>query len=554
MAVRGLIARARRDERGSVAILAAASLGVVLACAALAVDLGSIYLQSRKLQGMADLAAMAAARDLASAQAAAVATVDLNKLGSPVSSTVVTGRYDANPGKAQSARFTGGAASPNAVRVELAADADLFFGQAILGKSKVPIRRQAIATRAEFASFSIGARLASLDGGIANALLTSLTGSKVSLSVMDYNALAGVDLDLLAYTSALRTKLSMEGASFDKVLAANLTTGKALSVASEVLAAAGKVQAAAALNKIAVSASTLGPAKLDALIDLGPIGAQDKVVSVNATKVEVSALELVNAMLLAANQNRQVQLDLGAGVPGVADLTVFLGIGERPNNSAWLTLNDANEAVVRTNQARLYIRAEALGVLGVLGAKPVTLPLLVELASGEAKLAAIDCPAAAASNRVMLDVRPSVGSIAIADINTSKLNDFKSELVTSPGTIVSLPPLLTVTGEADIQLGGQTWNRVEFTQADIDSGSIKSVKTSDIAKATLSSLISNTDLTVKLIGLPLSLDLSILSALNGLAAPLDGVLNTLTALLGVRLGEADVRVHGLRCRDAVLVA
>jgi len=554
MTIRGLLARAGEDERGSVAILAAASLGVVLACAALAVDLGSIYLQSRKLQGMADLAAMAAARDIAAAQAATQATVALNKLGSPVSSTVVTGRYDANPGKAHSARFTSGAASPNAVRVELAADADLFFGQAILGKSKVPIRRQATATRAEFASFSIGTRLASLDGGIANALLTSLTGSKVSLSVMDYNALAGADLDLLAYTSALRTKLSMEGASFDKVLAANLTTGKALSVASEVLAAAGQAQAAAALNKIAVSASTLGPARLDALIDLGPIGAQDKVVSVNATKVEVSALELVNAMLLAANQNRQVQLDLGAGVPGVADLTVFLGIGERPNNSAWLTLNDANEAVVRTSQARLYIRAEALGVLGVLGAKPITLPLLVELASGEAKLAAIDCPAAAASNRVMLDVRPSVGSIAIADVNTSKLNDFKSALATSPGTIVSLPPLLTVTGKADVQLGGQTWNRVEFTQADIDSGSIKSVKTSDIAKATLSSLISDTDLTVKLIGLPLSLDLSILSALNGLAAPLDGVLNTLTALLGVRLGEADVRVHGLRCRDAVLVA
>jgi uncharacterized membrane protein len=554
MTVRGFLARARRDERGSVAILTAASVGVMLASAALAVDIGSIYLQSRKLQGMADLAAMAGARDIPSAEAAARSTVEINKLGAPVSSTVATGRYDADPAKAQGARFTPGAASPNAVRVELEAEADLFFGRAIIGKTKVPIRRQATATRAELASFSIGTRLASLDGGVANALLTALTGSKVSLSVMDYNALAGADLDLLDFADALRTKLSLEGASFDKVLAANVSTGNALSAASEVLGAAGKVQAAAALNKIALSAAGLGPAKLDALIDLGPLGAQDKVVSVNATKVEVSALDLANAMLLTANQNRQVQLDLGAGVPGVADLKVFLGVGERPNNSPWLTLNDANVAVVRTNQARLYIRAQTLGVLGVLGAKPVTLPILVELASGEARLAAIDCPATAASNRVALDVRPSVGSLAIADINTSKLNDFKSEVARSPGTIVDLPPLLKVTGLADVQLGGQSWNRVEFSRADIDSGTIKSVKTSDIAKASLTSLIADTQLTVKLIGLPLSLDLSILSALTSLGGPLDGVLNTLTALLGVRLGEADVRVHGLRCHDAVLVA
>ena len=63
-----------RDERGAVAVIAAASGAVLLGFGALAVDMGSIYLQSRKLQGMADLAAIAAARDLANAQAAAQAT------------------------------------------------------------------------------------------------------------------------------------------------------------------------------------------------------------------------------------------------------------------------------------------------------------------------------------------------------------------------------------------------------------------------------------------------------------------------------------------------
>jgi uncharacterized membrane protein len=44
------------------------------------------------------------------------------------------------------------------------------------------------------------------------------------------------------------------------------------------------------------------------------------------------------------------------------------------------------------------------------------------------------------------------------------------------------------------------------------------------------------------------------SILGAAAAPLDDVLNSLTALIGVRLGEADVRMNGLRCRDAALVA
>ena len=46
-----------RDQDGGVAIIAAAALTGGVGLAALAVDLGSVYLQSRRLQGVADLAA-----------------------------------------------------------------------------------------------------------------------------------------------------------------------------------------------------------------------------------------------------------------------------------------------------------------------------------------------------------------------------------------------------------------------------------------------------------------------------------------------------------------
>ena len=51
-----------RNERGGVALLGAVSLSALLGFCAVAVDLGSVFLQTRRLQGTADLAALSAAK------------------------------------------------------------------------------------------------------------------------------------------------------------------------------------------------------------------------------------------------------------------------------------------------------------------------------------------------------------------------------------------------------------------------------------------------------------------------------------------------------------
>jgi uncharacterized membrane protein len=257
-----------------------------------------------------------------------------------------------------------------------------------------------------------------------------------------------------------------------------------------------------------------------------------------------------------AGEGRQVKLDLGASVPGVTDVDVWLAIGERPNNSPWLTVDRDGQVVVRTAQTRLYLKAQALSVLGLLGAQPITLPVLVEAASGEAKLASMECPASLSAQAATLSVRPSVGRIVIGEIDTAKLNNFKQNLTVSRAKIADLL-LVKATAKADVQIGGQSWKTARFTRADIQAGTIKTVATDDIAKATVSSLLGNLDLDVDILGIGLGLG-PITSALSGtlgaIAAPLEGVLNALTGLLGVRLGEADVQLNGLRCRDAALVA
>jgi uncharacterized membrane protein len=549
-----------KDTRGGVAIIVAFSGMAMLAMAALAVDLGAIYVQSRQLQGIADLAAMSGANDLARAQAAVSATTTLNGWrNGTVQAQAVVGTYTPLTNLDPEHRFVAGGLHPNAVRATLTAPAQLYFGGAILGRSQVTIRRSATAARPQLATFQIGSRLAALNGGVANAVLSGLTGSSVSLSVMDYNALATADVDLLHYMTAMQTHLHLQGASFDKVLAASINNQDALGVLADTLHASGSLTAETGLRKIAAAASK-DPADLSSLIDLGPYGGQDRVVGPHGAGISVNALDLAQAMLALSQGGRQVKLALGATIPGLASADVWLAIGERPNKSPWVAIDDAGGTTIRTAQTRLYVETTvgASGLLATAGIAQVKLPILVELASAEAKLSSLDCAATPSDRSVTLAVRPSVGHAAIADIDTTKLNDFKHALVESPAPLVKTL-LITATGQADVDLGGQQWQQVKFTQADIDKGNVKTVSTRDIVQASLASLLGDLDLQVNILGLGLGLGktalTSALAATLATAAPsLDNLLNSVTDLLGLHLGQADVRVDGLRCKTAVLVS
>lgn len=551
-----MLRRFAREERGAVSIMAAASSSAILACAAVSVDLGSVFLQTRQLQGITDLAALAAARDLDNAQKAAEATAAANGWKGALVVEVTKGAYTPDSKVAAASRFTAGAASPNAARVTVRAKGDLFFGQVITGKDGVDIERTATAAKAELASFSLGSRLASLNGGVANALLTQLTGSSVSLSVMDYNALAAADVNLLDYLDALRIDAGLEAASYDKVLASDISTGEALTVLSKVLDDKDQDVAAAAVKKIATAAGSATPAHLDKLIDLGPYAGQDHVAGASGAGVKVSALDLSNATLLVAGGGRQLQLDLGAGVPGLADVDAWLAVGERPKHSSWLTVAKDGSTTIRTAQTRLYVETKVLtgGLLGSLA--QVKLPLYVEAASAEARLQSLNCGAGSA----VLSVRPSLGDVWLGEVDKTKLNDFKTKLTPTDAVLADVLNLITAKTAAHAKLGGDAWHSVSFSKADITAGTVKTVSTTDAVTALTASLVKDLKVEVKVLGL-LKLIISdtaaskVIGGLLSTAAPaLDGVLNSLTSMLGVRLGEADVRVNGLRCREAALVA
>jgi uncharacterized membrane protein len=116
--------------------------------------------------------------------------------------------------------------------------------------------------------------------------------------------------------------------------------------------------------------------------------------------------------------------------------------------------------------------------------------------------------------------------------------------------------LIRVEGEAHVRLGGERWQRVAFSSADVQRRATRTVSTGDIAQSAVGTLLGNTELRVRAAGLGIStgpLLSSVRGALTTVAQPLDGVIVQLTKLLGVGLGEADVRINGVRCGGAVLV-
>ena len=176
-AARARLAAFRRDDRGGIAIISCAFFMVAIGASALAIDVGSLYLEKRRAQGVTDLAAMAAAGDLAHAEAAARATLIANNVDlSKATVNVVLGHYTPDVGTAVASRFQAGVLPLNAARVTLTKPGQIFFAKTFTEENCCDMTVTGMAANAQLATFSLGSRLAALSGGAINGLLGGLLG------------------------------------------------------------------------------------------------------------------------------------------------------------------------------------------------------------------------------------------------------------------------------------------------------------------------------------------------------------------------------------------
>lgn len=549
-----LLRRFRADQRGNFAITGAVLMSLVVGCAALGVDLGSIFLDRRKTQSATDLAAIVAASNLGNATNAASATVVQNNYPASALVSVELGTYTPNPAIAPPARFvTPAVGTANAARVTLNTQTPLYFARYITGANQYTINTSATATSTALASFSIGSSLLSVNGGLVNAMLGAMLGTSLSLSVMDYQSLASARIDAFDFMSALATRVNLTGATYNTILTGNLKVSDMIAAAlSAQQADNGASSATTALSSISQAvtglSSTITPASL---IDLGPyddmtVGQTPK------TSFSVSALDLSSAIAEVANGTHQIATSVNLGLPGIASVSLIATIGERPVGTSWLEVGSAG-ASVHTAQTRILLQVQLLGS-GPVAA--VNLPIYVEIASGTATLNAVTCgyPNISTSN-VTLGVTPGIVNAWIGNVTPAQLSDFTTAPNPPPATLVNLG-LVTVTGLANADMGNTTPTNVNFSYADIQSNVGQTVTTTNFTNSLTSSLLTSLSLNVNVVGLGIAipgLGSTVAGIIGGATSSVDQVIAQVLATLGVQVGSATVWVSSIRCDGAVLV-
>ena len=547
--------RFSRNQSGTIIIMAAALMPVLLGATALAVDVGALYLERRQAQGAADLAAIAGAADLDRAQSAVEATLQVNGIAKRSALTVTKGHYqpDANLPRAQ--RFKPNVLPYNAVQVELTKPGRLYFANAFRA-APVELGVKAVAASANLATFSVGSRLLAVRDGILNKLASALIGGNINLSVMDYEALVQADVRLNSFLHALATELNLTGATYNDVLNAKMTTGNVFRAAASASAKQGNGAVASALATLASQGGAAAlRVPLSSILNLGPLGTATMGQSTPGLDAGVNLMDLVSGTAVLANGQNQVVVDLGASVPGLLSLKVDLSIGERAQQSPWVAVGQPG-ATVYTAQTRLRITAEIAGT-GLLSGVRIRLPIGIDLAYARGTLTDVSCSGGsdARAARATIAARPGVVKAWIGETTASAMASFSGQPSVSAGRIVDTS-LIRVTGRASIEVTSTQDTLLEFTQADVDNKTIKRAETTNYTETLVTSLLKDLKLDVQIgglgLGLPGAMQILVANTLAGVAKPLDQVVATLLNTLGVHLGEADVRVHGIRCGAAVL--
>lgn len=529
------------DRRGGVTMILAGSLFMLVGAATVAVDLGSIYLAKRQLQGVADAAALAAAdggRD------AAEQLVGRSGVAGVALAALDSGSYTPDPSMPVAQRFRAGDPVGGATRVEVRRRTPLFFGRLLVGRDAIDLSARATAARTDAAAFSLGTGLASLNGGLPNMLLSNLAGTELNLSVMDYSGLVSANLDLLHVADALRVRTGRDGEAYGALFDRDIPLSDLIGAMAD---SAGN--SAAANSLLTMSSRIAGRSvRLSDIIDLGPMRG-----AANATgqpNILVDAFSMLR-MVLSPPKGTAVPMDLHVAVPGLSSTRLMLVTGEGQAQSPLMTITAKRDVVLRTAQTRIYLESTVGAALS--GIASVRIPLYIELAAAEARLSDIRC---GSNGGVTLAVTPSVGIAALGEIDVHMLTNFSVAAKPRPAVLAQILGT-RVTGYANVGLGGTQTVPVNFLAAEISAQQAKTVSTRDVTQGVVASLAGQTQIQVSLLGItvsnsPLS---PLIGTVLGTTAPLlDNIINTVTATLGVKLGSAEVRVHQRRCGIAAIVA
>ncbi|MGY2341801.1 pilus assembly protein TadG-related protein [Pseudomonas sp. SDO5532_S415] len=361
-------------QRGAIGLMAVGTLALALGFMLLVIDSGRLYLEQRKLQRVADTAALeAVTRDgnCQSGQSAAVyATESAARNGFTVSTdntlTVSCGTLQTGAENLRTFAVDPTKTATVQVIVTRPVVTSLAAGIGALlsgGPVSLTTRLSATAVAAEpkqtLAQLSIRSTLLGADSArsnLLNPLFSTLLGGNVNLTVGGWDGLIKTDINLLKFMDQLAIELGVAAGNYTALLNTQASVTSFIKATAEVVNRSGAtVEVKAALANLQLAATSASPIKLGDLLAL-QTGTQ--AAGLDAT---VQLFQLIQGFVQLANKNSAVNAVLPVNVLGLAGVTTRIKVIQPPQFSA--VGNPALAKLAPLGPNRIYVRTAQVRIL-----------------------------------------------------------------------------------------------------------------------------------------------------------------------------------------------
>ncbi|WP_421553247.1 pilus assembly protein TadG-related protein [Pseudomonas yamanorum] len=369
-------------QRGAIGLMGAMTLGIALLFMLLVVDSGRLYLEKRKLQRVADTAALevvtrggaCVSPNTNAAQFAIQSAtrndfpIDDNRTLATACGTLVSGAdfirtFSSNPSKADAIQVI----ATHRVVTSIANGLLMLFSP---GPFEPSIRLQAVAVAAvpapPVATLTIRSTLLTVDStksAALNALIGGLLGGKLQLNAVGWEGLINTNISLLSYLDALAIRLNVSAGNYDELLKTDASVGDLIQAAIDVIKIGGDAVKVVINNLEAIKLIAPGTK----ILHLGDLLTIQNGTDKSALDVNLQLFNLIQGFVQLSNKYNAVAVELPVDVLGLLNITVKTKVIEPAQISAIGNpkLIASQPIYVRTAQVRTLISVN-LPVVGVL--------------------------------------------------------------------------------------------------------------------------------------------------------------------------------------------
>lgn len=539
-------------QRGAIGLMGVLTLLMAILFTALAVDSGRLWMQQKKLQVIADIAAIEAARSLgcaadvtdalAAAQAAAANNGFVGNLANSPN-LVDLGSVNTSSGIREFVSGDGAAAvyvrATQEVPRSLVAGG-LFGGNIMLSAEAVSLADPHAAT---FSAGSFTASLNSEDSVLLNALLGNMLGAPLNLNVISYQGIAQTNITLQDLL-----QVSANAGNYQDLLNSSIQVAELLQLFVDAATASGTadVQAIVAMQSIA------NVAVRDLSLRLGDVLAVTTPDTNAAATVGLNVLSLITTSVLVANGDHAVTLPLDINLASITNINALVTVVEPPQMALGPPANATGTICTSLRTAQIQVQVPVVVDIPLLAR--IDLSLNVEVAQGSADLLAVNSGDSATN--VQISAQPGIASITLT--NSAGSGPARASTLAVPPLIPGGIPLADIA--LDLPLQPPASETLDFNvdhpvtddlpqEASVDSPLGGSLQNALSQSGTL-------DVTPLPSILPPTVVNDLVSdVVSTVVSPLLGeigrvLLDPLLGLLGIKLGGMDVTLEGVHHRQA----